>query len=722
MTAISSNGIHLFDKLHSDLFYDLATVLTPISKGKGFVYYQNKAEQIDLVTRVELFFTTMWEVIKTLGQALKTTHALSKLRQAITGKSEAYLDKTESSKDPLSVKNILLTYPDLYKHFSYLPESVRNDKNIMQQAYIQSANLGITAPESQLPKITDRAILLESLGLSGEVLEYADPSFHKDIECVALAIKNKMSYKPFILPFLKDYRVVGLIDAFSHMELKNYPKVSCSFYFGGDCTNPKIKRDLEKWESLTGDFHPFELVVDMSSLDAKGNYALICKDQNTKISETLSFEMSKFSYFLRTREESFLARFVELKKQEDLKTFFIHEYRKFEYETFIKPFQTHQMLESCQELQPTQVKYKNLNFFLNEGRLKTNKQFWTEIYQNNITLSVSLDAGQDIMPPGIKKIKFDDLEIQLVDSEPLKFGIKAKTFLLSKLSKKNAEGKTLKKLVRHIEFKNWGKDKFSNKTELSRLINYMNNCLNPSTSTHLLVTSTADQNRTEYFAQILAYEKEGGQKSLGAAALESYQQNTELYLARSQEQYEALCGLTGEIHEFPYRGCQYPSGDLNEIKMPVPLTDIVGKIFRGKLPTLKTCEDWAKKLQDNQVNNVVLLLTEDDWKKELNDLDLVKWYEEKGINVIKLPIPDFNVPDKNETLACLIKVLELTPKGSNTVFHCKSGIGRTGTVLACYLKKLFASFNIQYNPITYLRHFVPGAVENSKQIEFVKNF
>ena len=65
--------------------------------------------------------------------------------------------------------------------------------------------------------------------------------------------------------------------------------------------------------------------------------------------------------------------------------------------------------------------------------------------------------------------------------------------------------------------------------------------------------------------------------------------------------------------------------------------------------------------------------------------EFIEAFEEAGISVRRLPTPDYGAPSLREALEVLEEVREEVEWGGKVVFHCRGGIGRTGTMLAAYL-------------------------------------
>jgi protein-tyrosine phosphatase len=57
----------------------------------------------------------------------------------------------------------------------------------------------------------------------------------------------------------------------------------------------------------------------------------------------------------------------------------------------------------------------------------------------------------------------------------------------------------------------------------------------------------------------------------------------------------------------------------------------------------------------------------------------------------RMPIRDFSVPSEEELRAILDAIDEALADGHTVFVHCRGGIGRTGTVIGCWLRRHGAS-------------------------------
>ncbi|HEX9417392.1 MAG TPA: dual specificity protein phosphatase family protein [Gaiellaceae bacterium] len=62
-------------------------------------------------------------------------------------------------------------------------------------------------------------------------------------------------------------------------------------------------------------------------------------------------------------------------------------------------------------------------------------------------------------------------------------------------------------------------------------------------------------------------------------------------------------------------------------------------------------------------------------------------YPCEGIEHRRMPIRDFGVPTEEELNRILDTIDEALADGRTVFVHCRGGIGRTGTVIGCYLRR-----------------------------------
>jgi len=103
----------------------------------------------------------------------------------------------------------------------------------------------------------------------------------------------------------------------------------------------------------------------------------------------------------------------------------------------------------------------------------------------------------------------------------------------------------------------------------------------------------------------------------------------------------------------------------------------------------------------------------------LTELPLRPPAEEFGLRGLHFPIEDMSVPTPRPTAELCREVLGALGRLEGTLLHCKAGLGRTGTMLACCL---VARGDDASAAITTVRKVHPGYIQNTLQEQFVHHF
>jgi atypical dual specificity phosphatase len=91
-----------------------------------------------------------------------------------------------------------------------------------------------------------------------------------------------------------------------------------------------------------------------------------------------------------------------------------------------------------------------------------------------------------------------------------------------------------------------------------------------------------------------------------------------------------------------------------------------------------------------------------------------------GLIEVHLPVSDFVAPTAEQLERGVTTILDARARGKYVAVHCGAGLGRTGTLLACYIVhrgKLGAR-----EAIEQVRRIRPGSVESRAQIKAVEAY
>ncbi|MEO1267015.1 MAG: ATP-binding cassette domain-containing protein [Myxococcota bacterium] len=94
-------------------------------------------------------------------------------------------------------------------------------------------------------------------------------------------------------------------------------------------------------------------------------------------------------------------------------------------------------------------------------------------------------------------------------------------------------------------------------------------------------------------------------------------------------------------------------------------------------------------------------------------------FEAEGIGVLHVPIPDMKAPSLDTATAVCEQARQLAERGAVVVYHCKAGIGRTGTMLAA---QLIWEGTRSGDAIARVRSIEPRYIQSSEQEHFLVQF
>jgi atypical dual specificity phosphatase len=83
-----------------------------------------------------------------------------------------------------------------------------------------------------------------------------------------------------------------------------------------------------------------------------------------------------------------------------------------------------------------------------------------------------------------------------------------------------------------------------------------------------------------------------------------------------------------------------------------------------------------------------------------------------GMLTRHIPVADFTAPTLQQVQEAVAMISSCLDRHMPVVVHCLAGLGRTGTILACYLVRMEMPAN---NAINVIREWRPGSIEGPEQ-------
>jgi atypical dual specificity phosphatase len=90
-----------------------------------------------------------------------------------------------------------------------------------------------------------------------------------------------------------------------------------------------------------------------------------------------------------------------------------------------------------------------------------------------------------------------------------------------------------------------------------------------------------------------------------------------------------------------------------------------------------------------------------------------------GLDGVHIPIPDFTPPTPEDIDEFLSHARFCRHEGKAVVVHCGAGIGRTGTMIACWLVDQGMA---PQKAVATVRRARPGSIETAEQEQAIRDF
>jgi protein-tyrosine phosphatase/nicotinamidase-related amidase len=148
--------------------------------------------------------------------------------------------------------------------------------------------------------------------------------------------------------------------------------------------------------------------------------------------------------------------------------------------------------------------------------------------------------------------------------------------------------------------------------------------------------------------------------------------------------------------------------------------DAVGlTILPGRKDWSRDLDEDIKEIKRNGITKVMNFITMDEhYAYGVSNLN--EFYEKEGLEVYHLPILDQMAPTQDQMHVCIDILSGWIADNEKVMLHCVGGLGRSGLVAACYLKKLGMESSQAIDLVRKSRSI--RAIESAQQEQFVQDY
>lgn len=152
-----------------------------------------------------------------------------------------------------------------------------------------------------------------------------------------------------------------------------------------------------------------------------------------------------------------------------------------------------------------------------------------------------------------------------------------------------------------------------------------------------------------------------------------------------------------------------------------------GRLLAGEYPYAKDHADGREKLGhflDAGVTTFIDLTEEDEHRLHPYAAEVIRLADPRGLPVAhrRLSIPDLGVPSPEHMTRTLNVIDEALARGETVYVHCYGGIGRTGTVVGCWLVRRGLSGQAALDQIAGWRQGTPDGYRRSPETDEQRQF